>query len=97
MAKTNADNQADRAPVPGNDETKQEQTVVGPPAAADAKAEAAAPAKLEPLTENEKLQLADLERKCKMGRPMDQPSMREMGILKVLRERSKIVPKKVKE
>jgi len=53
--------------------------------------------KLEPLNEAEKLQLAELERKSKMGRPMDQPSMREMHRLGVLRKRSKIAAANVKE
>ena len=62
------------------------------------KAEKKAPAaKLKPLTEKEKLELADLERRSKLGRKMDQPTIREMEKLGVLRKRSKIVPDEVKE
>ena len=49
------------------------------------------PAKPEPpLNDHEKRELADLERRSLMGRKIDQPTMREMERLGILRRRSKV-------
>lgn len=46
--------------------------------------------KSEPLTEQEKVELADLERQARMGRQIDQPMPSQMIRLSVLRQRSKL-------